>query len=516
MIADVADVVIVGTGAGGATAARVLAAAGLDVVMIEEGPEIALPERRRELLDAMSLAVRDLASLTTRGAHPIPLLQGRCVGGSTAINSGIVWRLPEDVREDWITRLGLGELVSGKALDQTFARIEDELGVHQTEREILGGNNELMERGAKALGLPGRVIHRNAKGCEGNARCLQGCPIGARQSMDVSYIPRAMQDGARLHSSCRVERVVFSGTRAVAVTGTVRDASTRAKVGRFEVRARRAVIVAASAVWTPILLERSGFRHRRLGHGFMAHPGAAFVARFREPVHMGFGASQGYEVPMRDRGYKLEALGLPPEMLAARLPGAGDEWLARVRDMGHYVQWGAQVRMEARGRVRGAWGGGAAIDYEPTARDLERIHEALVTTGRMMLAAGAEEIHPGVAGTPETIRTEEEIETFARTTLRRDQVHLVASHLFGGACASADPSAGVVDARLAAHGAKGLYVMDASAFPTNLGVNPQHSIMAVVWRAAERMANELGAGQVAASGAAVSRAAVSDAAVLRA
>lgn len=490
-IEESADVVIVGTGAGGATAARVLAAAGLDVVMIEEGPELPLRERRRELLDAMSVAVRDLASLATDGATPIPLLQGRCVGGSTAVNSGIVWRLPEDVRADWCERFGLDALVGGGAIDDVFDAIEGELGVHETEGPILGGNNALMQRGAEALGLPGRVIHRNAKGCEGNARCLQGCPIGARQSMDVSYVPRAIGDGARLRSSWRVERVVLEGARAVAVRGTVLDPAGGGEAGRFEVRARRAVIVAASAVWTPVLLARSGVRHALLGERFQAHPGAAFVARFEEPVHMGFGASQGYEVPMRDRGYKLEALGLPPEMLAARLPGAGEEWARRVRELGHYVQWGAQVRMEALGRVRPAlFGGGASVRYEPTARDLAKIHEALVLTGRMMLAAGAAEIHPGVAGVPETIRTDAELDAFARTTLRRDQVHLVASHLFGTACASRDPRTGVVDERLAVHGAEGLYVMDASVFPTNLGVNPQHSIMGVVWRAAERLANE--------------------------
>ncbi|UJR80889.1 GMC family oxidoreductase N-terminal domain-containing protein [Sandaracinus amylolyticus] len=487
-IDDVADYVIVGTGAGGATAARVLAEAGLDIVLLEEGPEVPLADRRREALDSMSVAVRDMASQTTDGIHPIPLLQGRVVGGSTAINSGIIWRLPDDVRRDWCERFGLERLVDENEMERVFARIEDEIGVHETEGEMLGGNNLLMERGAQALGLPGRRIHRNTKGCQGNGRCLQGCPIGARQSMDVSYIPRAIADGARLHSSCHATRVVFEGRRAVAVRGTVHDPKTRARVGSFEVRARRGVIVAASAIWTPVLLQNSGYRHPLLGERFQAHPGAAFVGRFDEPVQMGFGASQGYEVPMRDRGYKLESLGLPAEMLAARLPGAGAEWSKRLANLGNYVQWGGQVRMEALGRVRARWGGGVSVKYEPTKRDIEKLHDALVLTGRMMLAAGAKEIHPGVAGFPETITTEAELDAFARHPLHRSQAHLVASHLFGTACASRDPKLGVVNDELAAHGAEGLYVMDASVFPTNLGVNPQHSIMGVVWRASEMLA----------------------------
>jgi choline dehydrogenase-like flavoprotein len=106
----------------------------------------------------------------------------------------------------------------------------------------------------------------------------------------------------------------------------------------------------------------------------------------------------------------------------------------------------------------------------------------------MMFAAGAHEIYPGIVGLPEIVRSEEALAPLERMTLRRKDVHLVASHLFGTACASRDPKAGVVDEHLAVRGARGLYVMDASVFPTNLGVNPQHSIMGVVHAAAEALA----------------------------
>jgi hypothetical protein len=250
------------------------------------------------------------------------------------------------------------------------------------------------------------------------------------------------------------------------------------------------VIVAASAIWTPLLLARSGVKHALLGERFSAHPGAAVVGRFDQPVHMGFGASQGYEVPMRDRGFKLEALSLPPDMLAARLPGAGRAWQERLSALGHYAQWGGNVRMEAMGRVKASWLDGVSVRYEPTARDLEKIREVLVLTGRMMFAAGATEVYPGVAGFPEVVRSEKEMLALEEKPLRRAQVHLVASHLFGTACASSDPKKGVVGADLAVHGRQGLWVMDASVFPTNLGVNPQHSIMGLVWVASEALAEK--------------------------
>jgi choline dehydrogenase-like flavoprotein len=220
-IEDVADYVIVGTGAGGATAARVLAAAGHDVVLLDEGPRLRTADRPRDLLGAMRQSFRDFGTSATVGALPLPLLQGRCVGGSTAINSGIIWRTPGDVLTVWRDEWGLAELADERALADAFDVIERELEITETARSVWGGNSDLMARGAEALGLPGKPISRNAARCQGNAQCLQGCPGEARQSMDVSYVPRALRDGARLHALARVDRVVFEGTRAVGVEDTV-------------------------------------------------------------------------------------------------------------------------------------------------------------------------------------------------------------------------------------------------------------------------------------------------------
>jgi len=129
---DEADFVIVGTGAGGATAARVLAAAGHSVVMLEEGARLRTAERPRDAGGALAQAMRDGGSQVAFGSAPMPLLQGRCVGGSTAINSGIIWRMPDDVVADWTERFGLGELVDPAATDPIYDRIEDELEVTPT------------------------------------------------------------------------------------------------------------------------------------------------------------------------------------------------------------------------------------------------------------------------------------------------------------------------------------------------------------------------------------------------
>ncbi len=485
---DSADYVIVGTGAGGATAARVLSATGASVIMVEEGPSLAPHERSRGLLDAMGESMRDLATVTTSSPAPLPLLLGRCVGGSTAINSGIIWRLPEAVRAAWASMHGMHELLEPAALERVFGTLETELEVSEVSDDVLGGNGLLMKVASDALGLPGRAMRRNAKRCVGNARCLQGCPEGARQSMDSSYIPRALHQGARLHALCRASRVVLDGTRATCVQGETLDPVTRAVTGRFEMHARRAVIVAASAIYTPLLLWRSGLR-RGVGDDYQAHPGAAVVGRFDRQVGMGFGATQAYEVPLPERGVKLESIALPPELLATRLPGAGEEWQRDLRRLDYFAQFCAVVRMGAHGSVRPGLWGGPKVRYEPLPDDLRRLKESVALLVRMMFAAGAVEVYPGVASVPERMTHPEQAELIVADHVRRNDFHLMASHHFATAKVGLDPAHSALSPELQVRGVSGLYVMDASALPTNLGVNPQHTIMAVAWRAAERLAN---------------------------
>lgn len=483
---DTADVVIVGTGAGGATAARVLAAAGVDVLMLEEGPRLRTPDRPRDALRTLSGTMRSGGTQTTTGTHPIPILQAACVGGSTAVNSGIIWRMPEDVREDWTKNHGLGALVDAGRFERIYEKIETDLDVAETSDEVLGGNATLMRVASERLGLPGKAMSRNSGRCQARGECLQGCPGEKRQSMDVSYVPMAMADGARLSTLCRVEKVWIEGGRAVGVLGSKLDADTRKPIGRFRVRAKR-VVVSAGVVHTPLILRRSGL-HGMVGRRFQGHPGAAIVGRFDHPVRMSYGATQGYEVPMRERGFKLESLSLPPEMLAARLPGVGRDWQERTANLDHYAQWCAQVRMKAHGRVMPGplW---PLVFYEPTDSDLDRIQDALTLIMRMMFEAGAVEVYPGIDGLPEVMRSASEVDEAASRRWKRGAVHLVVSHLFGTAVAGTDPRSSVVDAQLQSHQVRDLYVMDASVFPTNMGVNPQHSIMAVVMNAAEQLAD---------------------------
>lgn len=479
------DVVVVGSGAAGSVAAHALAEAGLEVAIVEEGPWVKTRDVREDVYGTFDRAMRLKGMQVLQGRAFVPMLQGRCVGGSTFVNSAIAWRAPEDVFDDWGARFGVP--LTLKDLEPDYDALERDLSVREVAPGALGENNRLFIEEAKRHGFEAAPMRRYDKGCTGSGMCITGCPSGAKQGMSVTYVPWALRTGrARIYTSCRVERVELRGGRAVAVRA-------RAATGHPVVlHARRAVLVAASTVQTPNLLRRSGVRAAALGHHFQAHPGLAVAGVFDRPIHMAFGATQGADsVHFRGEGFKLETISIPPDLVAARVPGVGQELAARLSQLGHVAIWSAQIRAEAEGTVRQGWGGVDRVRYTMTERDMRVTRRAVSLLSRMMIDAGAKEVWPGVFGTPSVLRSGDELRFVEEGPLDPRAYGFVATHLFGAARMGPDPRTSVVDLDFAVHGAAGLYVVDSSVFPTNLGVNPQHTIMAVSRLAARRLAERI-------------------------
>jgi hypothetical protein len=274
----------------------------------------------------------------------------------------------------------------------------------------------------------------------------------------------------------------------VGVRGRFLNADTPKPEGSFVARAKKGVILSAGVIHTPVMLYKLGLRGL-VGERFQAHPGIAVVGRFDESVTMGSGATQAYEIPQRERGFKIESLNMPPELLAARMPGVGAEWQERLANLDKYGHWIAQMRMKAHGRVRpGGLSRRPALKFVPLPEDMAKVRDAAATLVRLFFAAGAKEVSHGVHGLPPFFTSPDQAKLLEDSRIPQAHFHLLASHLFGTACAGKDPKRSVVGPNLESHEVKSLYVMDASVFPTNMGVNPQHSVMGVVFRAVSRLA----------------------------
>ncbi len=477
-----ADVVVVGSGPAGAAAAREAARAGASVVVVEEGRWFEPHEFPEPAFDAMTLLYRDMSASIVLGVPPMPYLQAKMVGGSSPINGAICWRMPRDVFDEWVAAdPALADALPWQALEDITDELESRLGVHPTEAAVAGVKNDLMARGAEALGLEHRRIRRNVRGCEGLGRCLQGCPKGRKLSVDVTLLADAEAAGARVLSSVEVTRVETERGRATGVTG-VSDAGARVRV-----HAGRAVVLAASAVQSPALLQRSGLRQGPVGRNFQCHPGVSMAGRFPEPVRMWEGATQGHEViGLRHEGLKFEALGFGLAVLASRLDGVGRALAREIDDMAHQVDWGVAVRAEARGQVR-LFRGGPVVLYQPTRRDVAKFRRGLRVLGEMMLAAGADHVSPGVAGfAPRTSRVDDLVRLEQAGPRRPGAFKAALTHMFGTCRMGSDRRRSVVRPDFRHHVVDRLYVADSSVFPTNIGVNPQIPIMAVATLAARR------------------------------
>lgn len=481
---DACDVVVVGSGPAGAVAAKVMAERGAKVVVIEEGNHVTPEQFHESGLRAMASLYREMGTSLTAGNAPMPYLQGRVVGGTSVVNGAISWRFPREVAEAWIRDdPALGEAIPYERIAEVEAVIEARLNVHPTEANVAGRKNLLLGKGADALGKEHRPIRRNVQGCVGAGRCLQGCPHGHKLSMDRSYLPDAVALGARIVAGARVDRVLVERGRAVGVKGTMASGAL------FDVRASRAVVVAASAIQSPCLLMKSGVLHGPVGQGLMAHPGVSVTGRFAEPVRAWEGATQGHEVTgYRGEGLKLEALGFDRSLLASRIPGVGAGFARRLAEIDRYAVWGAAVRAQARGRVLPWFGSKAIVLYSLGDEDVARVRRGVEVLGEAMLAAGAVEVYTGVQGFDGVVTDKAVMKRFSAEGPRRAGDYAMSmTHLFGTAKMGSNPETSVVRPDFRHHAVEGLYVADSSVFPTSLGVNPQIAIMALAHLCGERV-----------------------------
>jgi len=494
------DVVIVGSGPAGSAAAWELARASrgaLRLLVIEAGPLVPPSAFPAPSFDAMADLYRGMSATVVLGRAPIPYVQGRMVGGSSPINGAICWRTPRDVWDAWVAAdPALADAWPWAALEAASDAIEERLHVAPTDPDdpVVGGvKSHLMAAGAEALGLAHRPIRRNVQGCQGLGRCLQGCPGGHKLSVDRTLLADALGDaaggGAELLSNVQVQAVLLddaTSRRAVGVVGRA------AGGGEVRVRAGR-VVLAASAVQSPALLLASGLKRGPVGRNFQCHPGVSMAGRFPEPVRMWEGATQGYEVTgLRREGLKFESLGFGLSMLAARIPGAGRAWSREIARLDRYLDWGTAVKARGRGRVR-LFRGRPLVTWKPTREDVALFRRGLRVMGEMMLAAGAEVVMPGVKGfAPETSDVADLARLEAHGPTSAAPFTAVITHMFGTCRAGSDPSVSVVRPDLRHHDVQGLYVVDSSVFPTNLGVNPQIAIMALATLGARNVVASLG------------------------
>ncbi|MGH8445578.1 MAG: GMC family oxidoreductase N-terminal domain-containing protein [Solimonas sp.] len=497
-----ADVVIVGSGAGGGTAAEILSAAGLKVLMLEEGGLYTARDFKAldEFKAYSKLYQEGAGRATSDGA--IPILQGRAVGGTTLVNWTTSIRTPKPTL-DWWTQ-GFGLKASGADdMAPWYAKMEERLGIAPWAAEP-NANNAVLRDGCEKLGLHWKTIPRNVRGCWNLGYCGLGCPTNAKQSMLVTTIPAALDRGMTLIHHARVEKLQFDKGRVTGLGVRALDADARHATGvRLTVRARH-YILAGGAINTPALLLRSQAPdpNQRIGQRTCVHPVNVSLALYDKTIDGFHGAPQSvysdhFLWPENGGiGYKLEVPPLQPMLASsvlgrfgnaladdmAKLPNTG-VLIALMRDGFHDDSAGGSIRIDEFGQP--------IFDYDVHDPLWDALRRAYLSMAEIQFAAGARFVRPGHLDAGEYTSWNEAKAAIGTLPMRKHRTGLVTAHLMGGCAMGEDRKRCVIDSRGRHHETENLSVFDGSMFPSSIGANPQLSIYGFVSRNATALAAEL-------------------------
>ncbi|MGF6275454.1 choline dehydrogenase-like flavoprotein [Massilia sp. UYP11] len=498
-----ADVVIVGSGAGGAISAEILARSSLSVIVVEEGPLKSSRDFQMREADAYPDLYQESGARKTAD-NAINILQGRAVGGSTTVNWTSSFRTPESTLAWWRRHHGLA-FASNDELAPWFAMAERRTGVVDW---LVGPNenNDILRRGAARLGIPSAAIRRNVQGCWNLGYCGMGCPTNAKQSMLVTSIPAALDNGATLVTRARAERLVLRGQQAEELVCTALDGGGVLPSGRqLRLRARH-FVVAGGAINSPALLLRSKAPDPsgELGKRTFLHPTVISAAFHEKRVEGWAGAPQSVysdhflaqgpiDGPM---GYKLETPPLHPLLTATMMSGFGEQHAAAMRDFAHLGAMLALLRdgfhdESPGGVVRLRHDGSGELDYQLNDYLWDGARRALLSMAEIQFAAGARSVQPAHEKAQRYRSWAEARREIAALPQRAHLTRVVSAHAMGGCAMSGDERGGVVDPSGRYRGLANVSVHDGSLFPTSLGANPQLTVYAVTARLASGLAANL-------------------------
>lgn len=478
-----AEVLVIGSGAGGGVVAAELAAAGRDVLVVEKGSyyhgeEFAPSERlgmERLYEKHGSLATTDLG---------LVVLAGSTLGGGTAVNWMTCLEPPDYVREEWANDFGFRGALSTE-FQQSLAAVSRRLGV-STAESTANRQNAILEAGCRALGYRVEPIPRNVRGCSGCGFCSFGCASSAKQDTRQTFLLDAQAQGARILPGAHAEKILHSAGRVAGALLQVRDSQGHAR--QVTVRAK-AVVSAAGSIHTPALLLRSGLSNKNLGRHLHLHPTTAVYARFAEPVLAWQGVPQSRycdelaNLDGRGHGVRLETAPAHPGLWALALGWQSPrDHKRRMQTLSHLANVIVLTRDRHGGRVTIDRHGGPRLDYKLHPYDAAHMMQGTLAALRVQRAAGALDVcSPHYDTLIFRGGSDGEFERFLRQVADRgfqsNRFGLFSAHQLSSCRLAGSAKQGVVNPAGETYEVKNLFVADGSLFPTACGVNPMLTIM---------------------------------------
>lgn len=462
------EVAVIGSGPGGAITGCILAEAGRQVTMVEEGKHFDLKSCLPFSAQEMVQKYRCGGLTPAMGRPKVAYVEGKCVGGGSEINSGLYHRTPPEVMEKWRREFHVNRFEE-KDLVEFFEANERDLTVAPIPG-ITPSSSRKLHEGATSLGWKSMEIPRwfAFDGKTDQA----GVPTGHRQSMTKTFVPRFQNAGGQLQSETSVRKFRRIGDHW--------EIEARNSSGKSITIEAKSIFVSCGATQTPALLQRSGLGNKP-GSSLYLHPTVKFTARFKDTINNEIPAVGVHQV--KEFSPRLSfgcSIGSKPYLSLGLLDGGHDgNYLDK-----HWEQMSiyyAMITGSGHGSVRSLPGyKDPLVRYTLSQEDLADLADGLRKLAMILFESGAVELFPSISGAP-AMRSRADL-SMIPAMLSTSQTNLMTIHLFGSCPMGEEKARCVADSFGAVHGVPELYLADASLLCTAPGVNPQGSIMAVVRR----------------------------------
>ncbi len=473
---DHVEVLVVGSGPGGSVTARECARAGGRVLVIEEGPLVEPGAHAPFSLAQTRAQYRGQGLTVALGRPAVAYTEGRCAGGGSEVNSGLYHRPPAGLLDEWSRRFDL-EGLDAEILAPFHRLVEERLGVGPMPDGVTQPSSDVLRRGAERLGWRGVDVPRWVT----LERSQDDRLTTRRNTMLRTYLRDALDSGAELRTDTRVDQIVVD--RGAARGAVVRDGRT----GRTTTITADSVVVAAGAIHTPTLLQRSGIHGSgHVGRHLAMHPTVKAVGHFEEEVVNDPQDVGAYQVKEFDPWLTMGASASGPALLSLQLAENAVGLADYLREWPHLGSFYAAITSRGTGRVRAVPGRrDPLVTYTLTRSDLAALRSGLARLTHLLLAAGACGVLPTFAGAPVVTHARDVPE--ALEGFGRQSASLMTVHLMGTSRMGEDPERSVTDSWGRVHGIRNLRVNDASLIPSAPGVNPQGTVLAIAHRNVEEM-----------------------------
>lgn len=477
-----ADVIVIGSGAGGAINAYELAKQGKKVIVLEAGPYVPSSEFKEMMAVAMGkLYEEEGGQSNTHG--DITVLQGKCVGGSTVVNAALCFRTPDYYLKKWQKDFGLTDLTL-ETMVPYFEKVEKNLHITPNAAHETSAGAAYIAKGLNKLDISIGNARRNIKDCALTGFCFSGCKTDRKQSMLVTYLPWACNHGAQIYADTRVTKINTENGSVTGVEAEVVDPNTKAKKTHLSVTAP-VVVLAAGPIQSPIILQQSGICNSsgQVGKNFACHPSLSVTAMFNTPINDSHGATHSLYVDEHtlpeDGGYLLlNAIQEPVEASFQAEPGTGKPYVAYMEQYRNSLRLITLIHDKNVGEVTFV-DGVKKIVYEVDDHDFDAMKAGLKYNARILFAAGADHVYLPTSN-KSIIQTEADIDPVIDALKNEPARYRYTSFHPQGTCRmGADPKTTVVSPSGETHDIKRLYIADASLLPTSIGYNPSETVYAL-------------------------------------